>query len=271
MDGGALLLGEERGRGFFDQLLEAALQGAIARADDDYVAVLIRQHLGLDVAGSVQVTLYEALAATEGGGCLTGSGFKKFGDLLCGVGHLHAAAAAAKGSLDGYGQAVFHGEGLHLIGAGYRILGAWGHGGFGTLGDVPRGNLISQVTDGLGGGANPSQAGVDDGLGKVGVFRQEAIAGVDGIGAGFFCGVQNLVKDEVGLGRSGAAEGKGFVGKRGKRCLGVWLGVDGDGGNASVAGRADHANGDLTAVRHENLRDLFGFYCHGSNLLNTLG
>ena len=53
MNGGALLLGEERGRGFFDQLLEAALQGAIARADDDYVAVLIRQYLGLDVAGPI--------------------------------------------------------------------------------------------------------------------------------------------------------------------------------------------------------------------------
>ena len=53
MDGGALLLGEERSRGFFDQLLEAALQGTIARADDDYVAVLIRQYLGFHVAGAV--------------------------------------------------------------------------------------------------------------------------------------------------------------------------------------------------------------------------
>ena len=150
--------------------MEAALQGAIARADDDYVAVLIRQYLGLDVAGSVQVAFHKALAAAEGGGGLTGGGFEELGDFLCGVGHLHAAAAAAKGGLDGHGQAVFHGEGLHLICAGYRILGAWGHRRFGALGDVPRGDLIAQVADGLRRGANPGQSGINDGLSKVGVF-----------------------------------------------------------------------------------------------------
>ena len=150
--------------------MEAALQGAIARADDHYVSVLICQHLGLDVAGPIQVALYEALAAAEGGGCLTGSGFKELGDFLCGVGHLHAAAAAAKGSLDGNGKAVFHGEGLHLIGASHRILSTRGHRGFGALGDVPRGDLIAQVADGLRRGANPGQSGINDGLSKVGVF-----------------------------------------------------------------------------------------------------
>ena len=53
VDGGALLIGEEGSRGLLHQLLEAALQGAIARADDDYVAVLIRQYLGFHVAGAV--------------------------------------------------------------------------------------------------------------------------------------------------------------------------------------------------------------------------
>ena len=150
--------------------MEAALQGAIARADDDHIAVLIRQHLSLDVAGAVQIALHEALAATEGGGSLAGSRFKELGDFLCRVGHLHAATAAAKGRLDGNGKAVFHGERLHLIGTGYRILSTRGHRGLGALGDVSRGDLIAQVADGLRRGANPGQSGINDGLSKVGVF-----------------------------------------------------------------------------------------------------
>jgi hypothetical protein len=43
----------------------AALQGAVAGGDDDDVAVRIREALGLDVAGLVEVLLHEALAATE--------------------------------------------------------------------------------------------------------------------------------------------------------------------------------------------------------------
>ena len=42
VDGSALLISQEWGRGFFHELLEAALQGAVTGADDDNVAVLVR-------------------------------------------------------------------------------------------------------------------------------------------------------------------------------------------------------------------------------------
>ena len=76
MDALALLVGEEGGRGLLDKFLEAALQGAVSRADDHNVAVLIRQHLGLHVAGFIQVALDKALAAAERGGGLAGGGLE---------------------------------------------------------------------------------------------------------------------------------------------------------------------------------------------------
>ena len=65
VDGGALVVGQERGGRLLDQLLEAALQGAVAGAHDDDVAVGVGEHLRLDVAGLVEVALDEALAAAE--------------------------------------------------------------------------------------------------------------------------------------------------------------------------------------------------------------
>ena len=61
----ALRVGQERRGRLFDQLLEAALQRAVAGAGDDDVAVLVGDHLRLDVARLVQVALDEALAAAE--------------------------------------------------------------------------------------------------------------------------------------------------------------------------------------------------------------
>ena len=63
---GELLLGEERRGRLLDELLVAALQRAVAGGDDDDVAVLVGQALGLDVARLVEELLDEALAAAEG-------------------------------------------------------------------------------------------------------------------------------------------------------------------------------------------------------------
>ena len=71
------LLGvQERRRCLFDQLLVAALQRAVAGGDHHDVAVAVGQALGLDVAGTVEILLDEALAPAEGGDRLPGGGFE---------------------------------------------------------------------------------------------------------------------------------------------------------------------------------------------------
>ena len=176
---GVLRLGQERRGGLLDQLLVAALQRAVTGGDDDHVAVGVGQALGLHVPGLVEVALDEALAAAEGGDGLADGGVVQLGDLFEGAGDLQAASAAAEGGLDGDRQAVLLGEGDDLVGAGDRVGGAGDERGAGALGDVAGGDLVAEVADGLRGRADPGQAGVEDGLGEVGVLGEEAVAGVD--------------------------------------------------------------------------------------------
>ena len=94
------------------------------------------------------------------------------------------------------------------------------------------------------------------GLREVGVLGEEAVAGVDGVGAGLRGGVEDFVEHQVGLGGGLAAEGECLVGQPHERGVGVGLGVDGDAGQPGILGRPDHPDRDLTAVGDEHLGDL---------------
>jgi hypothetical protein len=84
----------------------AALQRAVAGRDDDDVAVLVGQALGLDVARLVEELLDEALAAAERRDRLADRGLVGVGDLVHLAGDLEPAAAAAERRLDRDRQAV---------------------------------------------------------------------------------------------------------------------------------------------------------------------
>ncbi|CDZ89351.1 Choline dehydrogenase [Rhodococcus ruber] len=266
VDAAALLVGQERRGGLLDELLEAALQRAVAGAGDDDVAVLVGDDLRLDVAGLVEVLLDEALAAAEGGDGLAGRGLEQLGDLLDGVRDLHAAAATAEGRLDRDRHAVLLRELHDLVGIGDGVLGARGHRGLGALGDVPCGDLVTEVADGLRGGADPDQAGVDHGLGEVGVLGQEAVAGVDRVGAGLAGGVEDLVEHQVGLGGGLATERECLVGELHELGVGVGFCVDGHAPVTGVLGGSDDPHSDLAAVGDEHLRDVrAGMTGHGAS------
>ena len=244
----ALRVGQERRGGLLDELLEAALQGAVAGTGDDDVAVRVGDDLSLDVARLVQVALDEALATAEGRDGLTGGRVEQLGDLLEGAGDLHAAAATAEGGLDGDRQAVLLGERQDLVGVLDRVRGTRHQRRVGLGGDVARGDLVAEVADGLRARPDPDQPGVEDGLREVGVLGQEAVARVDGVGARLGGGVQDLIEDEVGLGRGLAAQGEGLVGKPHVRRIGVRLGVNGDAGQSGVLGSPDDPDGNLSTV-----------------------
>ncbi|NIL79000.1 hypothetical protein RhoFasB10_05191 [Rhodococcus sp. B10] len=145
----ALGFGEERGGCFLDELLEAALQGAVAGAGDDDVAVLVGDDLCFDVAGLVEVALDEAFPAAERGDGFTDGGVEQFGDFFAGAGDFHAAPAATEGGFDGDRQAVLVGEVEDFLGVLDRLGGTGNGGGFGAGGDVACGDLVAEVADGL--------------------------------------------------------------------------------------------------------------------------
>jgi hypothetical protein len=77
--------------------------------------------------------------------------------------------------------------------------------------------LVTHGFDGRRRWADEDQARVHAGLGKGRVFTQEAVAGVNGVGAGLAGGFQQGVDAQVGVRGGGSADPDGFVGQRDMR------------------------------------------------------
>ena len=217
--------------------------------------MLVGDHLCLDVARLVEVALHVALTAAERGRRLAHGRLVQLGNLFDGAGHLHALAAAAVGGLDRDRQAVLVGEGHHLVGVLDRVRGAGHQRSLRAGGDMTGGDLVTEIADRLRAGTDPDQAGVDDGLGEVGVLRQKAVAGMDRVGAGLGRRVENLGEVQVGLCRGLTTQRERLVGQPHVRRLGVGLCVDRHAGQAGVARCADHPDRDLAAIGDKNLGD----------------
>ena len=78
---------------------------------------------------------------------------------------------------------------------------------------------------------------------------------MDRVGAGRLRDVYEPLDVEVALGGGGGPDRVRLVGHEHMKRLAVRLGEDRDGRDAELAARADHAHGDLAAVRDEDLRD----------------
>jgi len=176
---------EQGGRRFLDDFLVAALHRAVAFAQVNGIAVGIGQHLKFDVArilqklfhvhhGIVECSL--RLAARHGHG-IEQRGF--------GVHHAHAASTATAGSLDDHGIAdsardlddlgrIFRQRAIHAGHAGHASLF---HGEFG-------GDLVTHHADGFGTRSDEHEAALFHALGEIGILRQEAITGMDGLRIG---------------------------------------------------------------------------------------
>ena len=61
------------------------------------------------------------------------------------------------------------------------------------------GDFITQVPNRLWGRTDPDQAGINDGLGKVAIFGQETISGVNSVRPRFLSSIEDLIKDQVRL------------------------------------------------------------------------
>ena len=210
---------DERRRRLLDDLLVAALDRALALAERPHRAVLVGEHLDLDVAACRQVRLAEHGGVAErrrrlgpGGGDLAVEHVERAHDA-------HAPSAAAGRGLDQHRQvAVGDGVGGQLgedrhAGGGHQPLGL---------------DLRAHRRDRRRRRADPRQPGVDDGAGEGGVLGQEAVAGMDGVGAGAARRVDDQVAAQVGVGGRVAGQAPRRRRPRRRAASGVGVGVDGD-------------------------------------------
>ena len=90
-------------------------------------------------------------------------------------------------------------------------------------------------------------AGFGD-FGEVGVFRQQAVAGMDGVHVGDFRRADHRRDIEITLRQLRRADANGFVGEADVQRIAVGLAVNRDRADAQLLAGADHPQGNLSAI-----------------------
>ena len=182
---GLARLGVEQRRGrLLDHLLVAALDRAFALAEVDDVAVLVAQHLDLDVARVLDELLDEHAVVAEARLGLRAGEREALLGLLGAVGDAHALAAAAGRGLDHHGIADLGGDLDRLPGVGDLAEVARHGRDLGLGGRLLALDLVAHGGDGARVGADEDDAGLRQRDGKRLALGQEAVAGMHGLGAG---------------------------------------------------------------------------------------
>ena len=105
----------------------------------------------------------------------------------------------------------------------------------------------------LGLGADEMQIVLGEDFGEAGVFRQEAVAGMHGIGAGDLAGREQRGDVEIAVLGRRRADADALVGEPHMHGVGVGGRMHRDGGDAELLARAQHAQCDFAAIGYEDL------------------
>jgi hypothetical protein len=244
---GAQLHGHAGRGAFLHQLLVPALEGAVALVQVQDVALRVGQHLHLDVPRRGDGAFQQDAVVAEDGGLAPGGGQRTGKAFRCGD-EAHAPAAAAADRLDHHGKAQPCRGGrqrrLRLVRPGVARQAGHARG----LGDEARRCLAAHGVDGAGRGADEAEARRRAALGELRVLRQEAVAGMNGAGAGAPGGLDDRGDAQVAFARRRGADPLGAVRRRHVHSPRIGVGEDGDARNAQPPAGAGDPHGDLAAI-----------------------
>ena len=220
--------------------------------------MLVAEDLDFDMAWALdQFFEHDAAIAEAGLGFAHGAG--EFGLQVSGARDLADAPAPAAG--DGFDEErvadLFGGFGqcadiLRLT----PVAGEHGHARL--FGDALGFVLGTHRADSSRRRADPGETGGEDRFGEGGVLGQEAVAGVDGVGARLRgCGEDRL-DAQVAFGGGGGADMDRLIRLAHVHRGAVGIRVDGNGFYAEAAAGAEDPDGDLTPVRDEEFGDFHG-------------
>ena len=121
--------------------------------------------------------------------------------------------------------------------------------------------FIAHQMDGCRRGADENNVSVGAGLGEAGALGEEAIAGMDGIGASRMRGFDQFGLVEIGGGGIARAKGDGAIGQGDVGGVAIRFAKYGDGSVAVGLGGANDARGDFAAIGDQDAADRVG---HGA-------
>ena len=245
---------EQGRRRLLDDLLVTPLDRAFALEQVDDVAMLVAEHLDLDVARAFDELLDEDAVVAEGALGLGADGGEAFLDVLAVPGDANALAAAAGRRLQHHRIADLLGD-AHRMGRVVDLADVARHAGDASGGgELLALDLVAHRLDGVRVWTDEDDALVGAALGEVSALGQKAKARVHGLRAGFLAGGDDLVGHEVRLVRRRRADEHRFVGHLDRQAIGVSLGVDHHRLDAHAAGRLDDTDGDFATVGDQDFR-----------------
>ena len=210
-------------------LLVTALQRAVALAEMDGAAVAVAQHLDLDMAWAGEIFFEIERIVAEGGLRLGARGRERLRQLGGILRELHAAPAAAGGSLDQHRKAdVLRDRGGLLVGgdAGLRA----GHDrNAEPLGGALGLDLVAHQADMRRLRSDEMDRMLLQDFGEARVLGQKAVARMHGVGAGDLAGREQGGDVEIAVARGRRSDADAFVGEPHMHGVGVGGGMHGDG------------------------------------------
>ena len=190
------------------------LQRTVARTEPQRIAVGVAQNLNFDVARMLEKLLDVEFRLAESAARFLARHRDRFQQLPGTLHHPHAAPAAAPSRLDDNGKADRFGDlkdRCGIIGqAAVRPRNAWhaccAHGAFGR-------HLVAHRPDGARFRADETQPCRFDLFGELGVFRKEAVAGMNGLRAADMRRKQDRGTVQIALPRRGGTDAQRLVGQ----------------------------------------------------------
>src|SRR5262249_7238631 len=215
-----------------------ALDRALALAQRRDVTVRVAEELDLDVPRTLDVALGEHTVVAEGRLRLAPRRLERVVELLRRAHDSHPAPSAAGHGLDEQREADL----LGLAGLDDRHAR--------LAGDPLRLELVAAGAQSVRTRPDPRKARRAHGLGEVGALREESVAGMDRVGARLLRRAHVLLRVQV------RRDLDRLVRRARVQRAAVVRRDYADGPDSELAARAEDADGNLTAVRHEELADL---------------
>src|SRR3989454_962389 len=255
VEAGACLGAEVGRRRLLEELLVAALYGALAFAQMDADPVLVAEHLHLDVPRPLDELLAVNLLGAERRPRLRLAGVEGLGSVLAPPHDAHAAPAPAGRGLedDRVADPVCDVDRLRRI--LQRQLAAGHHGDAGLIRQLARLRLVAHEPDRLGRGPDERDRAGAAHLGERRVFGEESVPGVDRLAVRDRRRRDDRGDVEVGEARHVGPDADRLVGEPYREGIGIRLRVGDDAADAELAAGADDPQRDLAPVRDEDLME----------------
>ena len=269
---GLARLGVDRERGgLLDHLLMPALDRALALVEVNDVALRVAQHLDLDVARLENGLLDVDPIVTERRFRLRTCRAESAREIARPLDEPHSLAAAAARSFQEDGEPDLGGQACHLCLGGDGLLRAGNDRHAGAAHEPARLELVPHGGDRLGRWPDEHQARGPACLGEGAPLGEEAVAGMDRLGARGLGDGEELLDREVALGGRRRADRIGSIRLPDVEGRAVRLRVDRHRLDPELAAGADDPHRDLAAVRDQDAAEerpagaLRGGCCHASS------